>query len=276
MSQHPGLGPVPPHSSSHSEYLLAPHLPLSLALGPAAPSARKPLPSPDTDPSELSWKLLPPASPQPPPVLVALGVTILLTPPFPTAGLLPIPMPGTQHLKRYVPNQGLRRGAQERGQLLPGSRGPELRPTAKGPSGWIGVGALNPDLNPLPNSGRTRLLVLLFTDTVAVDPTPAPHLSEGCCENKRRKFTLNTQHWASQGAPVVKMAADRLLQGTQVRSWSRKIPRALKQPSPCAAARELGLKRKQSATSTTATEAREPRACAPQGDRPLQPEACTP
>lgn len=48
-----------PTAPATLSYLLAPHLPLSLALGPAASSARKPLPSPDTHPSELSWKLLP-------------------------------------------------------------------------------------------------------------------------------------------------------------------------------------------------------------------------
>ena len=38
----------------------------------------------------------------------------------------------------------------------------------------LGWGALNPDLNPLPNSGRTSLPALLFTGCAAVDPTQLP------------------------------------------------------------------------------------------------------
>lgn len=139
-----------PTAPATLSYLLAPHLPLSLALGPAASSARKPLPSPDTHPSELSWKLLPPASPQPPPpVRLSPGCDHPVNPALPHCRAAPPPaMPGTQHLKRCVPNQGLRRGAQERGQLLPGSRGPERRPTAKGPSGWDWAAGTEPRFEP--------------------------------------------------------------------------------------------------------------------------------
>lgn len=87
----------------------------------------------------------------------------------------------------------------KQGQLLPGQEGQQ----AVGPMGTrvgLGSGAMKPDLNPLPNSGRASLPALL-TGSAVWTPTPLPISQRGCCGEGRERTTLNTQHRASQGLP---------------------------------------------------------------------------
>lgn len=119
----PRAGPVPPHSASHSELPSLPGTGTCCFLCPEpSPITRHP-PFRASLEATSPWK--PPSTTDLCPGFVALGVTILFTQPLPHCRAAP--HPHAQHPKRHVPNQGIKRGAQEQGQLLPGSRGPERR-----------------------------------------------------------------------------------------------------------------------------------------------------